>query len=362
MLKKSFLSILIITVSAVFLNAQSLRFSPDGKTLGANWILPFGDYTKINQILMFDTASGKVKFSFNTNDTNLESAMFIFTPGNQGVMIGERDGVSTLKMTADNQISNEEFENEFNYDKDFISMALSADGKFLYKVYADELIAYNLLTKKAVPEEGKKPSTNTGNQFLAIHPNGRLLVEYQKKGRQHSLIIHNLVTKKSQIIELPYGYEEDKKAKFDVQFSENGERLAVECEVDEEKSQITVWDLKSGLSQGTFSVSSLKEDNATDFYAIEKFAFSPDGKKLAVKINDGFNDDLKNLLFLWDIQTKKETLTQAKKYSEEIFADQFTFSPDSKQLAISSQILLPMSLSLKIQFIDADTGSSIREF
>jgi WD40 repeat protein len=362
MFKKSFLSILIVIVSAVFLNAQSLRFSSDGKTLGANWILPFGDYTKINQILMFDTASGKVKFSFNADDSNLEKAMFIFTPGNQGVIVGERDGSSTLKITADNQISNEDFESESKYDKDFIGIALSADGKFLYKVYADELIAYNLLTKKAVPEEGKKPSVNPGNQFLAIDSGGRFLVEYQKRGKEYSLLIHNLETKKMQAIKLPYNFEDDKKIKIDVQFSENGDRIAVECEVDEEKSQITVWDLKSGLSQGNFSVSSLKEDNPTDFYPVEKIAFSPDGKKLAVKINDGFNDDLKNLLFLWDVSTKKETLTGAKKYSEEIFADQFTFSPDSKHLAISSQIILPTSLSLKIQFIDANTGSFIREF
>ncbi len=221
------------------------------------------------------------------------------------------------------------------------------------------MIGYDILSKKAILSEAKKPA-GQGAEFLAL--NGSLLVEFQNKVQERSLIIHNLATKKSQKIKLPYAYDKEKKGKFDVQFSGNGERMVVEYEVNEEKSQISVWDLKSGSSIASFSVASFKEKNADDFYPVKNFAFSPDGKKLAVKIHDKFNENMDNLLFLWDVAAKKETLTGAKKYSVEEFAGDFVFSPDSKQLAVSSQVVLPTSLSLKIQILDATTGVSIREF
>lgn len=359
MFKKLFLTVLIITISTVYFNAQTLHFSSDGKTLAANWEIGYGN-ENVSQFILFDAASGKVKSTFNADANGLNDAIFNFSLGNQGLIVADRNGISVLKLTADNQIELEEFETEFgNYEKNLVGITPSTDGKIYYKVYSDELIGYDILSKKAIPGEAKKP-VKKDSEFLALK--GNLLVEYENTEQEQFLIIHNLATKKSQKIKLPYGFEKEKKVKFDVQFSENLERMAVQYEVDEEKSQISVWDLKNSSSIAIFSVASLKEKNANDFYPVETFAFSPDGKKLAVKIHERFDEDMENLLFLWDVATKKETLTAAKKYSVEEFAGDFIFSPDSKHLAVASQVILPASLALKIQILDANTGISIREF
>ena len=315
MFKKSFLTVLIITISAFYLNAQTLRYSSDGKTLAANWNITFGEYENVSQFILFDAESGKIKWSFNADANGLNDAMFNFVPRNQGLLVGDRNGTSLLTLTADNKAYSEEFESKLNnYEKNLVGVALSADGKIYYKVYSDEVIGYDTLSKKTIPAEAKKPVRKDA-EFIAVE--GSLLVEYENIVQDQSIVIHNLATKKSQKIKLPYADGKEKKVKFDVQFSENGERMAVEYEVNEEKSQISVWDLKSGSSIAIFSVASLKEENAKDFYPVKNFAFSPDGKKLAVKIHDRFNENMNNLLFLWDIAAKKETLTAAKKYSVE---------------------------------------------
>ncbi len=91
MFKKSFLTVLIIALSAFYLNAQTLRYSSDGKTLAANWNITFGDYENVSQFILFDTESGKIKWSFNADANGLNDAMFNFAPGNQGLLIGDRN-------------------------------------------------------------------------------------------------------------------------------------------------------------------------------------------------------------------------------------------------------------------------------
>ena len=135
MFKKSLLTVLIITISAFYLNAQTLRFSSDGKTLAANWEISYGN-ENVSQFILFDAQSGKIKSSFNADGNGLNDPMFGFAGGNQELLVADRNGISILTLTADNQIESEEFETEFNnYEKNLVGIAPSADGKIYYKVY-----------------------------------------------------------------------------------------------------------------------------------------------------------------------------------------------------------------------------------
>jgi len=269
-------------------------------------------------------------------------------------------------MSADNKTEVKELFNDVdNYDKEFIDLGISDDGRTLFKLFSDELKAYNLLSQKALPESGKKisaPETEiTRAEFLAFGQNGQILVELQRKGKELSLIIHNSAAKTAVKIKLPYVFADDE-ADFTAQISKNGETLALKCAKTYENAQITLWDLKTGAALGTFALPSLETEKTADFYPIENFAVSPDGRKIAVKINDLFDEQLQNLLVLWDVAAKKETIAEARKYSEEDFAVGIAFSPDSKTFAISSNVLLPNLFSVKIQLLDANSGKFIREF
>lgn len=366
MLKKSLLIALITFVTIVSTAAQSLQYSSDGKTLAVNLIVNFENYKTVNQFLFFDALSGKIKSSVNVQNSDVDEPLIMFANGNQNLVIGDRINLGLIKLTADNkaefQNSDAEFRNPAN---EFIGLAQSTDGKILFKLYSDELIAYNFLTKKVLPENGKKIAATEDKsskaEFLTIQQNGQMMVEYQKKDAEHFLVIYNLTAKTSKKIALPYKYEDSEEVKFWAKISQNGGRLALRCEKQTE-SQITVWDLKTATSLGTFSIASPETAEKTDFYSIKDFAISPDGQKIAVNINDNYNEDLNKLLVLWDIATKKEIIAEAKKYSEEDFAHDLVFSPDSKTLAVSAEVLLVNSFSVKIQILDANTGKFIREF
>ena len=157
MLKKSLLIALITFVTIVSTAAQSLQYSSDGKTLAVNLIVNFENYKTVNQFLFFDALSGKIKSSVNVQNSDVDEPLIMFANGNQNLVIGDRINLGLIKLTADNkaefQNSDAEFRNPAN---EFIGLAQSTDGKILFKLYSDELIAYNFLTKKVLPENGKK--------------------------------------------------------------------------------------------------------------------------------------------------------------------------------------------------------------
>ncbi len=364
MFKKSLLTVLIITISAVCLNAQTLRYSSDGKTLAVNLIVKFENYKNINQIIFFDALSGKVKSSTNLSDFGSDSPELLFPTNSQNLLVSDSSNTFLIKFTADSKIELQELTTEYKgYEHKFIGLALSTDGQTLYKLYDNELVAYNFLNQKNLPDQSKKTAATEGGkaQFLAIQPNGQNLAEYRKKGNEHSLVIHNLAGKTVKNIKLPYDFVADEQ-EFSAQFSQNGERLALKCQTKQGEAQITVWDLKTEKMLGTFSVPSLETEAITNFYRVKNYSISPDGRKIAVVINDEYDENLEKLIFLWDVATKKDFLAEPKKYSEEDFAASLAFSPDSKTLAVSSEVLLPNSFSAKIQILDAATGKFIREF
>lgn len=365
MIKKSFLSLFVLLTAIVCADAQALKYSEDGKTLAVNFPVTFGSDKLINQIVFFDVLSGKIKNSAKLSELEYDKPKIMFAAANQGFLAADRADTSIVKITADDKSEVKEFESELeDYDHPLIALAQSPDGKSLFKLFDHKLSVYNFSTQTINTEHGKTPSEiegeNPKSAFLAIQPNGRILVEYQKKAVEHSLIIHDLAAKTSKTIKLPYDYAAVDAAAFSAEISENGERLALKCEA-ESVSQITVWDLKTGANLGEFSFPFGNEEEEKKFYPINNFALSPNGKKLAVKLDELFADE-NDIVVLWDIAAKKETNIEAKHYSTEYFAKNIVFAPDSKILAVSSEVLLPGLLMPKIQLFDANTGKFIREF
>ncbi len=365
MIKKSFLSLFVLLTAFVYADAQALKYSEDGKTLAVNFPVTFGTDKLINQVVFFDVTSGKIKNSAKLTELEYDKPKMMFAAGNQGFLAADRGDTSVVKITADDKTEVKEFASELeDYDHPLIALAQSPDGKSLFKLFNHKLSVYNFSTQTLNAEDEKTPAKvegeNTKSAFLAIQPNGRILVEYQKKAAEHSLVIHDLAAKTSKTIKLPYDYSANDAATFTAEISENGERLALKCE-KESVSQITIWDLKTSANLGEFSFPDRSEEAETNFYPINNFALSPNGKKLVVKIDEMFADE-NDAVVLWDIAAKKETAVEAKHYSTEYFAKNVVFTPDSKILAVSSEVLLPGLLMPKIQLFDANTGKFIREF
>lgn len=365
MLKNAFSAVLFTLLIVVSANPQSLKYSADGKTMAVNLSVSFGTDKLINHILFFDTASGKIKTSVNLSDIEFDKNRMMFASSGHSFLIGDQSETAIVKLTADDKAAPQKFESEIgDYEHPMLALAHSADGKTLFKLYSHKLTAYDFSTQTINEEAGKKAleaeDETAENEFLAIDPKGNVLVEYRKKGAKHSLVVHNLTAKNSKTIELPYKYEKKNEAEFYAEISNNGERIVLKCE-KEYISQITVWDVKTALNVGTFTFTEMEAPEETNFYSIKNFTISPDGKKVAVKMDEKFADESDDVV-LWDMAAKTFTNIEAKHYSEEYFAKSIAFSPDSKILAVSSEVLLTNSFTAKIQLLDANTGKFIRDF
>lgn len=365
MLKNTFSAVLITFLLFVSTDAQSLKYSADGKTMVLNLPVAFGTDKQINHLLFYDVVSGKIKTSINLSELEFDKAQMVFTGNGQSLMIADNGDTHVLKITADNKINKQEFNSESSdYENPLIAATMSADGKTFYKLHKKKLIAYSIATQAVIEESGKiaaeVENATSKNEFLAISSNGKVVVEYRKNGTKHSLVVHDLATNESKNIELPYKFEKNDEVELSAEISENGERLVLKCEKGP-NSQITAWDLKTGLTLGTFTHPEFESEPDADFYQIKNIAISPNGKKIAVKIDEMFDDE-NDAVVLWDTAAKTLTNVEAKHYSEEYFAKNIAFSPDSKTLAVSSEVLLPNSLTAKVQLFDANTGKFIREF
>lgn len=365
MLKNTFSAVLIAFLLIVSADAQSLKYSADGKMMVLNLPVAFGTDKQINHLLFFDVAGGKIKTSINLSELEFDKTQMVFTGNGQTLMITDNGDTRVLKITADNKINKQEFNSESNdYENSLIAATISTDGKTFYKLHKKKLTAYSIATQAVVEENGKitaeVENATSKNEFLAISANGKVVVEYRKNGVQHSLVVHDLATNKSKNIELPYKFEKNDEVEFSAEISDNGERLVLKCEKGP-NSQITAWDLKTGLTLGTFTFPEMESETDADFYQIKNIAISPDGKKIAVKIDEMFDDE-NDAVVLWDTAAKTFKNVEANHYSEEYFAKNVVFSPDSKTLAVSSEVLLTNSLTAKIQLFDANTGKFVREF
>nr|HQU84855.1 hypothetical protein [Pyrinomonadaceae bacterium] len=362
MFKKSFSVLFLIFSAIVFANAQGIKYSPDGKNLAVNFPVSFSNDKNIQHIIFFDSLSGKLKSSVNMTD--LQRGKLLFTNSGQSLLIANQTDTKNIKLTADNKTEAQDFSSSTSdYDNELVSLAFSADGKIFYKLYSNKLVAYNFFSQ-TVKEDNNKvvaeiTAENSNNAFLALSSNGKIAVEYRKKGAEHSLVIHDLAAKTEKIIKLPYNFVENGDASFSAEISENGEKLVLNAQT-EEYSQLTVWNLKTATQIGTFAFTEAEGDEAADKNPVKNFTISPDGKKIAVKIGEKY-DDNNDTVVLWDTETKKDTIAEVKRFSEEFFVENFVFSPDSKNLTVFSEVLLPNNFSAKVQILDANTGKFIRE-
>jgi len=363
MVNKSVFALIFIISAICFANAQDIKYSNDGKTLAVNFSVSFSNEKNLKHIIFFDSLSGKIKTSVNLNAFVREK--MIFANSGQSLIVADHTDTKNIKLTADNKSEAEDFSSSTSdYDNDLVALAFSADGKILYKLYTTKLVAYNFLTETEKTENNKTAAEvtaeNSKNVFLAISANAKVVVEYRKKGAEHLLAVHDLAAKTEKIIKLPYDYAENGDAIFSAVISENGERFVLNAQT-EESSELTVWNLKTGTQIGKFAFTEAEGDEAADKNPVKNFIISPDGKKIAVKIGEKY-DDNNDTVVLWDTETKKDTIADVKRFSEEFFVKDFVFSPDSKTLTVFSEVLLPNNFSAKVQFLDANTGKFIREF
>lgn len=374
-LKKVFL--LLTTLFFVSdLTAQKIEYSRDAATLAVNWVLDAAVGDDFSQFLFFDAKTGKLKSSFNT--TEIPNSI-IFSNDSKTLVIGERlllekigadaSGKYSILdnlLTTENFLIDRKFQEEINAE--FLGLAISPDGKTLYKLFPNFLNAYSFPDLKFQPEKSRALKLVEGakaqNHFLAVSRDGSLVVESEYAGNDSALIFKE---NGKQTAKLPLSKISEEESEFPFvsgAISQNNETLLLRSTFDSNvTSQISFWDLKKRVSLGNFTHLLLEENSEKEFFMLDAAAISPDGKKAAISFKTFDEKSFPvSVVAVFDIASKKSVDVRVKSENGLRFAESIAFSPDSKQIATLSTALIPGSISAKIQIWDAETGKLIRDF
>lgn len=357
------------------LSAQKIEYSRDGHALVVNWVINVAVGDDFSQFLVYDTKTGKLKSSFNLRET---PNSMILSNDSKTLVIGERlllekigidqNGKSALlenPVSTENLLIDSKFQDEINAD--FLGFAMSPDGKTLYKLFPNFLNAYSFPDLKFQPEKSRAIKLREGdapqNNFLAISRDGSVVVESEYADESAALVVKENGKSAAKIELLKVKAGEALPVVSGI-ISQNNETLLLRSTFNSGiSSQITFWDLKKQAALGTFTSSFLDRGQENQFHMYNVAAISPDGKKAAANF-DTFDDESQavSLVAVYDIAAKKSVSITVKTEEGLRFAEAIAFSPDSKQIATLSTVLLPGSLAARIQIWDAETGKLIREF
>lgn len=358
------------------LSAQKIEYSRDGSTLVANWVVDVSAGEDFSQFLFFDTKTGKLKSSFNSAEM---PNSILFSNDSKTLVIGERLLLEKIGVDAsgkyallDNPVSIENFSVDRKFQDEinasFLGLALSPDGKTLYKLFPNFLNAYSFPDLKFQPEKSRELKLIDGaraqNHFLAISRDGSLVVESEYAGNKAALVFkeNGKRTAKAELSEI--NEEEEEFPYISGIISQNNATLLLRSTLDSGATSLTgFWDLKKHISLGNFSHPLLEEGAENEYLQIDSIAISPDGKKAAMSFKTF--DEKSNpvsVAAVYDIASKESVDVRVKSEDNLRFAESIAFSPDSKQLATLSTVLMPGKLASKVQIWDAETGKLIREF
>lgn len=357
------------------LAAQKIEYSRDASTIVINWIVNVSAGDDFSQFLFYDAKTGKLKSSFNSAET---PNSMLLSNDSKTLVIGDRlllekigiDQSGKLSLlenpvSTENFLIEQKFQDEINAE--FLGLALSPDGKTLYKLLPNFLNVYSFPDLKFQPEKSRairlKEADAPQNNFLAISRDGSLVVESEYAEKTSSLIVKEN-GKESAKMELPKIKKGDEFPFISGIISQNNETLLLRSTFDSGiSSQIGFWDLKKHISLGKFSFPSLDSGQENQLYMLDAATISPDGKKAAISFSGIWEDSESfSMIAVYDIAAKKSVAIRVKSEQGLRFAEALAFSPDSKQLATLSTSLMPASLVAKMQIWDVETGKLIRQF
>lgn len=282
--------LLIFSINAA---AQKIEYSRDASTIAVNWVIDVAVGDDFSQFLFYDTKTGKLKSSFNS--TEIPNSI-IFSNDSKTLVIGERLLLEKIGIDAsgkyallENPVSTEnflvdrKFQDEINAE--FLGLAISPDGKTLYKLFPNFLNTYSFPDLKFQPEKSRAlkliEDAKAHNHFLAVSRDGSLVVESEYEGNKSALVFkeNGKQTAKTQLPKINDD-DEDEFPFISGVISQNNETLLLRSTFDSNvTSQIGFWDLKKHVSLGNFTHPLLEESSEKEFFMIDSAAISPDGKK-----------------------------------------------------------------------------------
>lgn len=371
--KITFLLIFLLICSNA--KAQMIEYSPDGQTIAVNWKLDFSVGNDISQFLIYDAKLGKIKSFLNTEE--LANRM-LFSSDSKQLIFAERLILEKAGFNAkgefvilENPISIEnssiDRKNQDFVNSELLGIALTADGKTIYKIYPNFLTAFSFPDFKHLPAKDRvielKEATTTQNNFVGISRDARFIVESEYKGNKSALLV-----KESGKPDIQFDFltieEGGEFPTLTVSISQNNEVLMVRSEnTSGIYSQVGFWDLKTKKFIGNLEIPFLDDDSENQFYMIDSAVISPDGKKAAARF-DSFDKDSQevSMIAVFDIPTKKTAYISVKKQADVRFAEAMVFIPDSKNLATLSSVLARASFAPRVEIWNIDDGKKLKQF
>lgn len=368
-------SILVIAfVSAGF--SQKIAYSSDGRSIAALWTLDFSFSTDVTQILIYDAATAKIK---THAETFLPIQHMVYAPDGRSIIYADRLLLETILFDAKGEaklghgpISSAagliDLEDQALVHSDMIGIAMSADGKKLYKILSKFLNVYTYPELKPIASERKQllPTDKDGfeNSFIGISPDGSLIAEERFEGSRSSLFVTKTASKSSDKIFEFEPLDDSTFSRQSVTFSNDGSTLMLRTFNSlGTLSKLTLWDIKTKKNLEVFQndVLDLYKPEKPNFYMIEETALSPNGRFYAVSFT-AIPDDggMHTFIVIKDLKMNKSVVIKTLPGELRRDFESLAFSQNSKQLATLSTELKRGSLQPKLEIWNVESGMSIK--
>jgi WD40 repeat protein len=309
---------------------SSLAIAPDGKT--------FATGSNSGMVVFWQTESGRELHRFTEPGSWVES--LAFSPDGRVLAFGG----GGQKITLLDPTTGKEIPGCIGHRATVNSLSYSADGKKLASASDDRTVrVWDITAGKEIhqlashdepvrrvmfsPDAKKLASQGEYKSTILWNDRGGILARFQTSGRRLSLAFSlnsKLLVSEYDEVTLSVLDAETGKNVFQTEWHQpkTGTGLcaltpdAQTLAVDNRKSKITIWDVKTGRKRGELT-------GHHDFLITK--AFSPDGSRLA-------GTDRKGNLHIWNLATLKHEY----QFPIDSYVEGICFSPDGKTIAIGS--------------------------